>query len=482
MIKIVRTTATAICWTERHCRIVRLQRSRDKFKVLSFWEGAISKERPLAELIVSGIDTISVADQEFIVVGATGTGWGSVDLTMPALSHNEYRNALQFELRKQTPVPPEKLRWGYRILEEDSKAKNCSLRLFYIKDEEWAQWCSVLKGLSHVDVILPSALALDPLFADKDILVPEENLEKAFLYSSINGKRTIIERNIPADAKDLDEVFPVAKDFLLGQLAEKPFAQQVAFIPALISAAYGLSHNSNRDQKTLLPIPEDLQAHRNIGSKILATGMFFFIIATLLSGVLRQMQSRAAHIRKIDSEISKIEVQLKALQANLGSATEKDFAAVLEEELRSNDQHLPSFTEALLELTEIIEAPTWASSRLEWNAGQISLQLQSTQRDLELAGKLEESPVLGDVRELSSSFNQGTYILRYALNARYDTEEEKTAFAERRRKRQEQAAQRAAEEAAAAAAAAEEEAAEAEDYDAFNGDDNDADYVNEETQ
>jgi hypothetical protein len=166
--------------------------------------------------------------------------------------------------------------------------------------------------------------------------------------------------------------------------------------------------------------------------------------------MVRNLQARAAHLRKIDAEIGKVQAELKALQTNQGGNTEKEFVAVLEQELRDHAQSMPSFPEVLLELTNLIEAPAWASSRMEWNAGQISLQLQSPQRDLELPGKLEESPLLGDVRELSSSYNQGNYLARYTMNARYDTPEEKVEFEQRREKRQEQERLRKQQEAAEA--------------------------------
>ena len=115
MVNFVRTISTAVSWTRHCCHVVRLQRFRDGFKVLACWRGEISKEQSLAELIALGVKQVGAADQEFIVAGGDSTGWGTAELSLPALSGVELKNALQFELRKQTPIPPEKLRWGYRI-------------------------------------------------------------------------------------------------------------------------------------------------------------------------------------------------------------------------------------------------------------------------------------------------------------------------------------------------------------------------------
>ena len=435
MVNFVRTISTAVFWNRQSCHVVRLQRFRDAFKVLACWNGEVSKEQSLAELIALGVKSVEASDQEFIVAGGDTTGWGSAELQLPALSGAELKSALQFELRKQTPIPPEKLRWGYRMLE--SSGKGSRIRLFYIKEEEWGRWCSALKGLSHVDVILPAQLALDPLFADADCFFPEETAQAGYACRRVNDTRLIMREPTPPQLTP-ETAFPPFASFQPGPLIGKTPAEQMAFIPALLAAAYGLTRNSNLDQATLIPPPDALKAHRYIASKIIAAGLLIFTCVTLLLGMARQLQARAAHLRKIDSEIGKVQAELKALQTNQGGNSEKEFVAVLEQELRDNVQLMPSFPEALLELTNLIETPAWASSRMEWNAGQISLQLQSPQRDLELPGKLEESPMLGDVRELSSSYNQGNYLSRYTMNARFDTPEEKVEFELRRAKRQEQ--------------------------------------------
>ena len=432
MTKFVRNICTALSWSRQHCYVVRLQRSRDKFKLLACWDAEVGKDQSLTELLPAGLRQVDCGEQEYIVAAASGGGWGSVDLQLPALPEAELRNALQFELRKQTPIAPEKLRWGYRVLAQRDKGAGLQVRLFYIKDDEWGRWCNVLNGVSHVDAILPAPLCLDPLFEDDEFCFPEEN--SCFVYRRDGARRLVERRELPA-ALDLAKAFPPLGSFQLGALAEKPEQLQLAYMPALLAAVYGLSESSNLDQKTLIAPPEALQARRYFASKLTAFALLFFICLSLGLGLLRQLQSRAAHLRRIDAEISMVQAQLKALKDELGSPQEKEFALNLEQELRDNVLNSPSFPEVLLELSNLIEPPTWASSRLEWNAGQVTMQLQSPQRDLELAGKLEESPILGDVRELSSSYNQGSHIARLTLNARYDTPEEKTEFEQRRARR-----------------------------------------------
>lgn len=105
MVNFVRTISTAVFWNRQSCHVVRLQRFRDAFKVLACWNGEVSKEQSLAELIALGVKSVEASDQEFIVAGGDTTGWGSAELQLPALSGAELKSALQFELRKQTPIP-----------------------------------------------------------------------------------------------------------------------------------------------------------------------------------------------------------------------------------------------------------------------------------------------------------------------------------------------------------------------------------------
>ncbi len=444
----VRANATAICWAGKSCQIIRLGRTRDKFKVLACWQSKTGPDQSLAELIAQGIKAVGCTDTEFMVAGGDHSGWGMADLEMPAIGKEQLRSALAFELHKQTPIPADKLLWGYRLLPGGEQQKQL-VRLFYVREEQWRKWMEVLSGLNHVDVILPAPLALDPLFANADIVFPLEQNNCGY-QTRKSGQRRAVAQNIDLSTLSFEAAFPPAEEYQLESVAELPLNEQFSFLPALILAAYGLSKESSRDQNTLIPPPENLKARRNIASKIIAACLLIYIAAALVSGYARHFQAKGGHLRRIESEIRLVQALLDGLKKQ-NDPVEKEFVQILRQELQDNVLRTPDFPAALVELSTLIEPPTWASTRLEWNAGQITMQLQSPTRNLDLPEKLEESPILGDVRELSSQFNQGIYTQRYNLNARFDTEEEKLTFAQRQKQRVELAKQRALAEAAAAA-------------------------------
>ncbi|MBP1582991.1 MAG: hypothetical protein J6866_03445, partial [Victivallales bacterium] len=103
--------------------------------------------------------------------------------------------------------------------------------------------------------------------------------------------------------------------------------------------------------------------------------------------------------------------------------------------IQDNRAQGPDFPDVLAELSRLITPPAWISQRLEWNSGLVTMQLVSPTKDLDLAGKLEDSSLLGDVREQSSSFSQNQYTTRFTLNARLDTPEEAEALRQRREAR-----------------------------------------------
>jgi len=442
-----------------------LSRSRDKLTVIGCWQETLGKDQSLAELVAQGIKTVGGNDQEFIVAGGDHTSWGMADIIMPAIGKEQLKSALAFELRKQTPIPADKLLWGYRLLPATNDQQKQNIRLFYVREEQWRKWMNVLGGINHVDIILPAPLALDPLFADYNIIFPESQGNVGYRASKSAQQRFIVP-NINLAAMTLPEAFPPAAEYQLDALEGISVSEQLSYIPALVLAAYGLSKESSKDQDTLIPPPEGLKAHRNLASKIIAFGLIFYILVTLISGLTRQLQAKAGHLRKIDSETQLVRALLNSLKKQNDPA-EKEFVLTLHQELQDNVLQTPDFPEVLVELSNLIEPPTWASTRMEWNAGQITMQLQSTARNLELPENLEESPILGDVRELSSQFNQRVYTQRYNLNARFDTDDEKLEFSQRQKNRLEAARLRALAESAAQtndnadiAAVADEESAE----------------------
>jgi len=465
----VRNTAIAVTWTPRSCHAVRLQGSTNGCQVVAAWSGETSGDS-LAELVARAVREVGGNDSIYVVAGGSGQGWGMADLTMPRLKYEELRNALEFELRKQTPLPVDKLRWGFRRLPDARKdaTGRQRVRLYFMRNEHWDSWLKALGGLHHVDALLPAPVALDPLLEGASLILADAE-GVGFEYRSEGGLRTIVpvSGNAP---KELAQALPFP-GLLPGVLDQPQYTPESrrAFTRAILLAMYGMTEAVTRDHGTLNPLPEHLTAHRNIALKGVAACLAIYLVCLMVFTVVGSCQYRAAQIRRVEMAITQTKKELAAVNKLL-DPKDADRAAKLRKELTDNMEKRPDFPSVLMDVTQAVKPPAWVSQSLEWKDGAIMVQVQSPAKDLELASRLEASPYIGDVTERLSSFNQGSnaYTQRFDMTARYDTDDERELAKmqqEKERRRQEAIAEAtrkvAAEEAAAAQAAAEADAEEA---------------------
>ncbi|NMA45995.1 MAG: hypothetical protein GX945_05475 [Lentisphaerae bacterium] len=456
-----RNNSCAFTWTKAgDCHAVHITRKGQRCLVSAHWHGGAGKNTAVAETLNNAKRALGNIDSYFTLAGGSEGGWGMADVLMPELKAEELKSALAFELRKHTPLPADKLVWGYRLIPSEAKNK-LLVRLFYVRNETWRQWADAVGGIGQVDMILPPPVALDPLLAGQAVTIPGDSPANAFVFTPGDPGRNMAPRSMADQAAGdgrLQEILPL-DNLDLGSLKELPAAEQLRYAGAILLAVYGLTREAGRDQATVIRVPEALQPRRYRGFRLLATLLAIYICAGLFFGLVRAIQNRVARLRDINSELHSVETQINGLQKQL-NPDNVAYANAIKQELTEVVPEAPTFPAELLELTRLIEAPSWMSSRLEWKDGQVSFQLEEEENDLELATRLEHSPILGDVREQSSTFDprNNRRIRKFLLNARYDTEKEQEAalnYAEaqaaKRLKEAEAARARAAEEAAAAA-------------------------------
>lgn len=426
-----RNSSCAFTWDKSgECHAVLIARKGDRCVVTAHWHGSAGKNTSIAESLTSAKRTLGSNESIITLAGGCDSGWGMADVEMPELKNNELKNALAFELRKHTPIPTDKLLWGYRVINTNPQTGKLLVRLFYVRTETWRQWTDAVGGIGQVDMILPPPVALDPLLAEQTATIPGDNLSASFVFTPGPAGRMMAPINLLADTTEpraLKDLLPL-ENLTLGSIADLPAAEQLHYAGAILLAVYGLTRELNRDLATVIRVPEPLRPRRYRGSQLLASLLAFYICAGLCFGSVRAIQNRIARLRHISSELSSVETQITSVHKQL-NPTNVTFANSIKQELNDVISITPRFPNTLLELTRLIDAPSWMSSRLEWKDGQVSFQLQEVDSDLELATRLEHSPLLGDVRELSSSFDprENRRIRKFLLNARFDTDKEKQA-------------------------------------------------------
>ena len=151
-----------------------VKRAGDKCKVTKIWNAKADQNTSVAEILSNASKALNAKDAAFTVASGLGPGWDMADVTMPNLPKEELRNAIAFELRKHTPLPVDKIRWGFRTtIAPQEKKQGLRTRIVYVKSDVFEQWTNHITGIGQLDEMLPPAAALDPLFEDDTIPIPD---------------------------------------------------------------------------------------------------------------------------------------------------------------------------------------------------------------------------------------------------------------------------------------------------------------------
>ena len=348
----------------------------------------------------------------------------------------------------------ERLTWGYRVLSEEysGKATTLRVRLFYVKTDVWRFWMTAVAGLGHLDMVAPPPVLLDPVAEGKAVIIPGR---KPFRYvPSQSGRDEIPASTIAEDGSPIamDALFPV-DGLQLGSLAEIEVARQQEYLPAIIMAMYALSPELTKDIATMPKVTEELRPRRYLAAQFFCALLSLVCLAFLLIGSMMGLRIRLDRLNRIENDIRAVETQTVALRRQIGQNS-KEVAQNLEEEIDRYRFDSPGLPEVLTELTSIIKAPGWLGGGFEWKAEPgvtvtpVNFSLREpvgTTENTDLVTRLNDSPILGDVKETQSQITRNSMSeRRFSLNVRYDTAEEreavKQAQAEARRRAQEEKA------------------------------------------
>jgi len=421
------TSAIALTWTpEGLCRGVLVERVRDRCRVVRWWEAQKAGDRSLAETLAEGIRVLGPSSATVVVAGADDAASGCLDLDMPALKREELRSALAFEVRRNAPISDEKLMWAYRVLPQRAGSR-LLVRLYYLRQTAWEQWLNHLGAFSHgLDVAIPPVAALDPVLAGVPVrLGPAAG--QVLVPTAAGGREAGVATAAGAPAAVFGQGdTPLAVPCLdAGGLSELPASQQAGFASALILAMYGLSRSLPADRATGLPLPYELHPRRNRSARLLAMVLVVYAAVVGLYGLGRLYADQRQQFQAVHRERLAVEAQAdeagKRLRADEAKAIEQ-----LRQETADLVQPRPSLAASLAEITRRVGHTGWCTS-FRWSEGAVSVQLRESQELEDLERVLEQSPLLGDVRQESKKVQAGVTDRKVEMNARYDIGNEQSA-------------------------------------------------------
>lgn len=460
MPKFTRNSSVALSWTQDGaCHAVRLRRTGgDACRIAATWSGKADKDHPLAEVLAEGARALNAKDAACLIAAPAIPGWGAADVAMPPLPPEQLHNAIAFELRKHTPLPSDKLVWGYRALAKPKSGEKLRLRLVFVRQDLWRQWCNAAAQLAPLDAILPAPVTLDPLCERQTVTFPRHDADAEAWTPAPDG-RTF--RNAPvtdADGHPLPLQELLHTDFIdVAELAQLPPEQQHPFADAIIAAAYGLTEQPAKDAATLIPLPDSLRAHRSVALVAIAIAIAAVTIAALVLHAVLLLQANLSQQRDLLAEIARLD-KLIAEQKAIVRPERLAKIKELEEEIKGDIPDYPPFALALKDITNIFdpERPNkpWISSKLQWahDSGTIRFSIEEPLddsgekpfiEDLNLIDELADSPYLTDVRGNSSSVNQNERktVRDFTLTLGWQSAEKRAAAAERNLQRQKERAE-----------------------------------------
>ena len=449
-----RNSCIAYTWTEDgDCRAVMVKRAGDKCKVTRLWNAKADQNTSIAEILSNASKAMNAKDAAFTVASGLGAGWDMADVTMPNLPAEELRNAIAFELRKHTPLPLDKIRWGFRTtIAPQDKKQGVQTRIVYLKSDVFEQWTNYVSGLGQLDEMIPPPAVLDPLFAEDVITIPESPSSATAYAPSPDGRIAS-----PADNNlSLDRMFP-GSFIKWNELENLSDEEQRAYAPAILLAVYGLTHAAAHDTATMLQLPSGLKPRRHIAMTFCASILACITLLALCFYAAISLQGRNAQIRTLEKEIKKVNAQINEIDKQIKPEKKKAIAE-LKKEMTGVAPNLPPLPLVLLDLSKSIPSPAWLSGNFTWDEeGKVRFTLEEPVTDPTLTAKIdtqelqdtiEDSPYIGDVQGLKSNYDarNSKRTRDFDMRARFDSPAEAERARKRNQERAEAAQRKAAEE------------------------------------
>ncbi len=428
-------------------------RSGDKCKIAKLVNAKADQDTSVAEVLANTAKSLNAKDAAFTVAAGLGYGWDMADVTMPNLPPEELRNAIAFELRKHTPLSLDKIRWGYRstITKQDKKQGNRT-RIIYIKSEIFDKWTANVSALGQLDMAIPPAATLDPLFEDAVVTIPDGGGTATAYAPSPEGR---LASTVSTDDLTLDKALP--GDFIKwNELESLPKEEQMAYIPAVVLAVYGLTSAAGHDTAGMLPLPPALKPRRNVFMTLCATLLLAVSVLALVIYAVISLQGRSNQIRALEKELKKVNAELDTIQKQIKPEKQKAIVE-LRKEMTDVTPNIPPLPLVLLDLSKSIPSPAWLSGNFTWDEGLVKFTLEEPVTDptltatidtQELLDIIEDSPYIGDVRGIKSNYDarNSKRTRDFDMNARYDSPSEAERAKQRNQERAEAARRKAAEE------------------------------------
>jgi hypothetical protein len=370
---------------------VLCDRAGSATRVRKHWQAQKTTSQSPAEILAAGRRELGYDDDTIVIVGGNFRKACFVDLEIPRIAAENMRGALQFELSKYSPINIDELEWSYRNVLKHHGTEKQTTRIVYFRREDWERWIEAASGLERgVDMVIPASAVLDPMLDTVDVALSEGVNGDYFVFKhGANGQRQIAYTNSPPTGGGIVGTgkTPLDQDWLVpGPLTTLPADNQVQFMPSLLLSRYGMSDQFRGDHKQWLRVPVEMRPRRNRVVKTLtmiAVAYLVFILSVLACFWVYDHHQELEQARHRTKELKMALYELEQ------KAELPEIATSLQEELDERGDPRVRLTEALSEITDVVTDNLW-STNFGWNAGNVTLQLQTDAYDEQMTDGLQQ--------------------------------------------------------------------------------------------
>ena len=339
---------------------VKVEKKGDLLHILDI---AVSSEDSdsLVMALPEVMDRVVSSETHLLLAGGEIPGSIIFDINLPQMSISDTRQAIIYELPRHIPCEPHDVVFGYRIIpprEGESAGNKQVVRIFAVMKKQWNELIAELSasGIS-LDAVITPHFVVDPLLGDDDdILFYDSQQYISFMRSSDYPGRRIILHELEDEEKldDYEDDFKESikkLNYEWDKLPSEVKNTPADFFPALLIAAYGMTHEYSIDKNSMIKLPGSLlpERYRTLRSSFFGLiGAIILLVMMLIGRFWWESKDRFTKLKKEIKGIHNQELLTEAKQRNL-----LENSAIIKE-LVERQKGIPEIATCLKKLSMIL--------------------------------------------------------------------------------------------------------------------------------
>ena len=288
----------------------------EKYYIEKQFAGTYTESDGPGEVLQLAMSSLNTQSCNRIIITEQIEQSGIFEIRMPKLSHDELRNAVEYELTKYIPLPLSDIVWSARIIPdenegdiEDAQEHFARLRIVFMKRDNWTKFVSELQIRQlNIDAYINPFMSIDPFASGQDVALPMLDGKHVFL-SSVNDLRKM------AFAKDMTQDEEQKKQILDSFAWDEDASKKEDYLVCMLVAKYVMSGEYDHYEKKLaLKLPQSLIPQRNKFLKWCA--LVNGIAALLCLGMLLYQAREKVYCVYVEQKnaINLVQTQIRNLQ------------------------------------------------------------------------------------------------------------------------------------------------------------------------